>query len=119
MYLHGDGKMAEGWNYLFFPLLLGEGDPDTFIEHLRNGGFDATRFHAHVPTLSFPELSRERFPKTFTLVDRLVCLPNSTRMPGQESRLGSVVEEYFRCRSVDSRLSFEPAVRGNSIDGVQ
>ncbi len=87
---------GSGWNGLFFPVLLLEGDPDTLIAHLRRRGFDATRFHADVPLLSFPGLDRDAFAGTMTVVDRLVCLPSTTRMTGRERALADALREYSR-----------------------
>jgi hypothetical protein len=90
------GNGAAAWNGLFFPVLLEQGDPDSLIGHLRRSGFDATRFHAHVPLLSFPDLHRDAFRGTMTVCDRLVCLPSTTRMRGREEALARVVKDYFR-----------------------
>ena len=90
-----DRDMRIGWNYLFFPILLRKGDPATFLDHLRQHGFDASRFHHEVPQSSFPDISRDRFPGTYTLVDKLVCIPNTTRMIGRIENLGNAIGKYF------------------------
>ena len=95
-----DRDMRKGWNYLFFPILLEKGDPETFLDHLRHQGFDASRFHHEVPKNSFPGLSRDRFPGTYTLVDRLVCIPNTTRMIGRIESLVNAIDKYFRSAAV-------------------
>jgi dTDP-4-amino-4,6-dideoxygalactose transaminase len=96
LYIHANNpQAADGWNCLFFPVLLEAGDPDAFVDHLRRSGFDASRFHWHVPALSFPDLSIDDFPGTFALVRKLVCIPNTTRMHGNESRLAAAVERFF------------------------
>lgn len=83
------------WNYLFFPILLLEGEPDSFISFLRDRGFDSTRFHNSVPLKSFPKIDAEKFKGTFKLVDTLVCIPNTTRMLGLEKELCDVIDDYF------------------------
>jgi dTDP-4-amino-4,6-dideoxygalactose transaminase len=88
-------QAAEGWNHLFFPVLLETGDPERFVTFLRRSGFDASRFHGHVPRLSFPQLSRNDYPGTFTLIEKLVCIPNTTRMLGNERRLADAVDRFF------------------------
>lgn len=84
-----------GWNYLFYPILLNEGDPDKFVEHLRSNGFDATRFHHAAVKNSFPNLSREQYPGTFVLIDKLVVIPNTTRMLGKEEALARIIGSFF------------------------
>jgi dTDP-4-amino-4,6-dideoxygalactose transaminase len=96
LYLYaGNPAIAEGWNYLFFPVLLDRGDPDTFVECLRRSGFDATRFHADVPLLSFPDLRSKDFEGTFRIIEKLVCIPNTTNMAGKEQKLKEAVDRYF------------------------
>jgi dTDP-4-amino-4,6-dideoxygalactose transaminase len=96
LYMYADNpEAAGGWNCLFFPVLLENGDPDEFVEHMRASGFDASRFHGKVPALSFPQLGRKELPGTYTLVDRLVCIPNTTRMRGKEKQLALAVDRYF------------------------
>jgi hypothetical protein len=96
LYVYADNPAAaEGWNHLFFPVLLKAGDPERFVKCLRRSGFDASRFHGHVPRLSFPQLSRDDYPGTFTLVENLVCIPNTTRMKGKERRLADAVDRFF------------------------
>jgi dTDP-4-amino-4,6-dideoxygalactose transaminase len=90
-----DSHMRGGWNYLFFPILLRKGDPTTFLDHLRQYGFDASRFHHEVPQSSFPNISRDQFPGTYTLVDDLVCIPNTTRMTGRTEDLENAIGKYF------------------------
>lgn len=96
LYVYADNpEAADGWNCLFFPILLERGDPESFVESLRRSGFDATRFHAHVPQLSFRDLPHDEFEGTFRIVDRLVCIPNTTRMAGKEGKLKEAVDRYF------------------------
>lgn len=85
----------QGWNYLFFPILMESGNPDDFIKLLRRSGFDATRFHFEAPLKSFPNLDRKDFPGTFKLIDQLVVIPNTTRMRGMEHGLVEVIDKYF------------------------
>lgn len=90
-----DPDLVGDWNGLFFPVLLQRGDPDAMIQHLRANGFDGSRFHYYVPDKSFPGLDRDLFQGSFHLVDRLVCIPNTTRMEGLEERLCRVVRDYL------------------------
>jgi len=83
--------LEETWNCLFSPILLLEGDPDSFISFLRDRGFDLTRFHNSVPLKSFPKIDAEKFKGTFKIVDTLVCIPNTTRMLGLEKELCNVI----------------------------
>jgi len=85
----------KGWNYLFFPILLERDQPDEFIKLVRKSGFDATRFHFESPLKSFPDLSRKDFSGTFKLIDKLVVIPNTTRMRGKEEKLVNVIDHYF------------------------
>lgn len=91
-----DLKNYQGWNYLFYPILLNKGDPDSFVNHMRTNGFDATRFHNEAVKKSFPYLKRDEFPGTFTLIDKLVVIPNTTRMLGNEQKLEQTVDRYFQ-----------------------
>jgi hypothetical protein len=81
---------------LFFPILLQRGDPDTFVASMRKHGFDATRFHYFVPEKSFPSTGREELKGTYTLVDKLVCIPNTTRLSGKEDKMIKVIKDLLQ-----------------------
>lgn len=97
LYVYGcNPENYNGWNYLFFPVLLQRDTPDTFIAALRKRGFDAARFHYNVPKNSFPSTDREELKGTYSLVDRLVCIPNTTRLLGKEEKLINAVKEALK-----------------------
>lgn len=88
------------WNGLFLPVLIPGDYVDQFVRWMRGCGFDATRFHASIPEQSFGEIALRDLSGTNFISQRLVCVPSTVCMNGQEERFHEAARLFFQRNKV-------------------
>ena len=88
-------EKKDDWNGLFLPVLLPSDCANRFVEWMRCHGFDVTRFHAAVPSLSFDRSVLHDLPGTRFISRRLVCVPSTVRMFMQVDRFYTVARSFL------------------------